>query len=397
MNPTFLSYPDLEDPRTQYFLCSLIQAFRLSTSPAAAVQLFRTQYAPPFVYQYLGIQGEYTGTLVIKWDDVVLWLAEGTTELTHVPNMVNGWTFFRGGADQLGLSDAFKTASAGLLRDLRPEFWQARYRHIMAGHSFGGAQLHAVAVTLARAFPGLSPRGFSYGSPRPGGTLFQQLSVNTAWTRWFTASDPVPQVPPHVNEAPLLHLGTGLVLTVGANQQVQPPLGKRINADATITVQETSDFPLVVPDISLLSWITGVNCMSSQDHRLSVYMDRFSAMQATSQTTLRPRTAPPVLEVPDNQPRVVQQRQIVEAVRVAVAAGPVPRPNAVLTQPPALPGTRYRVKRFEGIHYVTFADQAYGIGPGKRAARKLARAWNLQIARGEAKPPVAWNPQPVAG
>src|SRR4029077_12752401 len=108
---------------------------------------------------------------------------------------------------------------------------------ILAGHSFGGAQMEAFAGLLRVNMPASRISTFSYGAPRPGTVTFQERSAGINLIRWYNDTDPVPYVPPHTDEAPLLALALPDDLQLGCNRQVNPYLGRMIRPDGTTVDQ----------------------------------------------------------------------------------------------------------------------------------------------------------------
>lgn len=371
--PAFMSYGSYSDPRTQAAFARMLGYLRVSPDINAVVSMFTNAYPGSFQTQSIPFGARNTETLMFKYGTSNLVLSGGTQGTTHVLKMLQGWAQPAPEERFLGASLAYGDAAQALLDAVDPGWFADGQEWIFAGHSFGGSQLTALAVRLRASRPASRITVFSYGSPRPGNEDFQRRAEGCNVTRWYNDTDAVPRIPPHTDEQALLFLPLPNELCLGCNRQVSPAVGRMIAPDGTVQDVELSPIPLSVSEPSLFAWILGSNALGAQAHAIAEYERRFNLMPlptAQVQTGVsRPRN--------DDTPLVQTVRQRNTMIDVAVGnLGGQPFPAGGPRFPAPDTSKRYVIHRAGDHWIVLFGDDVVGIGPGKRQARKIARAGN---------------------
>jgi pimeloyl-ACP methyl ester carboxylesterase len=319
---------------------------------------------PPSVWAYGG------GTLCV-------WVG-GTSGRIHLPQLLAGWnSVYDNWESNRGACSAFANAARSLITGIGPEIVGQSDKIYLVGHSYGGAVCQAFA---ALAFGSTQPRikVWSYGGPRPGlfrlGTVLQSCEN----TRFYTDDDPVRFIPPHSSEVPALTALEQWDFIRQCNTQVQCPTGWQLESEGKMVQTEGNPTVLHSVAASIADWCMDTNGFRSVNHALSNYIQRFTLAYnslnpqiETSNTTVRER----------EEVLTIRQRDSIAAVGeidIAAALQTQPNFNTEFT-PGAAPinsTLRYRRRKVGRVWGVKYGDEVVAIGPGKRAALKLARAFN---------------------
>lgn len=375
--PTFLSYPTFDDPRTQVQLATWTGMLRVNPDPQRIFSQFSAAFPGNFISGTVPFGPRNTYTQWFKWPGFYLVLAGGTVGLTHLPKLIQGWANPIADVTNFGASDAFADSAYGVYSGIGDANMSDGFTWILAGHSYGGAQLAAFAAIVKDRLPRSTIYGFSYGAPRPGQASLQDRSTGWTWVRWFNDTDPVTRVPPHTNEGAILATVMPDDVQLGCNRQVQIVAGRQILPDGTWQEQELNSFPLLFTELSLASWIAGSSCFGATAHAVDEYVRRFGLMAPSRPRveTVRPRA------VVDDHPLVTTSRERAQMVSAAVQnLGGAPFPPANISFAPPKPRDRYKIKKESGTWMVYLNADPFCIGGSKRQARKIARAGNRQIA-----------------
>jgi hypothetical protein len=394
MEPAFLSYPDPDDPRTHLALCRMCSLLRVNANPLALRYFFEQQFpGGSYTWRIAYINAYYSTSMLFKYGNTNLILSGGTQGSFHIQGMIAGWSNTSPNPTNLGASDQFAAARTGLLVDLGTGLFANGQRFVLAGYSYGGAQLAAMAAAIQVLYPASSIYLYSYGAPRPGTTVLQRQLDSVPGVRYFLPEDPIVKVPPHTDEAPLLHFALPNATSVGCNRQVQPGHGRLLRADGTIGIQEWSPIPLDVYTASLISWMVGSNAFGNSLHSVDNYINRF-ALAAAANVTVRARAAPP----PEEQPLNITRRQrvhIEDVARTALPRGNFPA-NPLLQQVVLpVPGFRYRLRPMREGWGVVYGTDLYALCDTKRQAKALVREFNRNILKPGIPVPVDGNVAPL--
>lgn len=308
---------------------------------------------------------------------LAVWIG-GTSGSIHIGALLRGWTnTLDDWQANRGASGAFADAARQLITEINPSVVGQAEEIYLFGHSYGGAVAQALA---ALAYGSTQPRIriWSYGAPRPGlfrlGTILQSVTN----TRFFTDDDPVRFIPPHSSEVPALTALDQVPLIIGCNQQVQCPIGWELQSDGRIVETEGPSTVLHAVATSIASWCADIQGFRSVNHELGNYIRRFtSAVNSlnpvidTSGETIREREE--VLTIRERE-RIAD----VGMVDINNALDVNPNFNTEFAVPQAIPNSvlRYKSRRVGRVWGVKYGADVVAIGPKKKQAKKLARAFN---------------------
>lgn len=380
MFPEFLRGPDVFSPRVMERLCALIRCLGPAADFATVRRAMDTQYPsaeqPQLVY--FDIDPLVTNMMVFKHGMEFVLLAGGTQGTVHTSGLIAGWNNPNSLEVDAGASQQFADAVYAVRSRLGNAFTPIRGNWYLAGHSYGGAFCEAFAA-IARFRDNANIIGIStFGSPRPGWERLQERLQAFPIRRWYNDTDPVPNVPPHTPEAPLLHFFLPNQLAQGMNHQVQPVGGRRISPDGTVTLTEEQSLPLSVTEPSILLWLAGSNCFGAQAHGMDEYARRFALMQDNGviQPVLGPNRSPP------EPPTEMTQREIGRVVDAAVhqsQEAAIPSVLPPLTEQPP-PRARYTIHRRRGGWGIYLEGALQAMARRHGTALAMMREGNARLA-----------------
>jgi len=313
----------------------------------------------------------------ISGGSCAVWCA-GTSGRIHVPQLLAGWnSVYDDWQTSYGASGAFYNAGRLLIDTIGPDALAGVNKYYLFGHSYGGACMQAMAAIL-RSAGNPDMRIWSYGSPRPGLFRLGTILSSATNTRFYADNDPVRFIPPHSSEVPSLTALDNWDLVRGCNTQVQCPNGWQLEADGRMVETEGNPTVLHAVAMSIIDWCMDLNGFRSVNHALGNYIARFQA----AYTTLNP-----VVDVETSRPREVeevltirQREQIVDVgirdVNTVLHQEPNLNTDYVVPQLPRNSPLRFKRRKVGRIWGVKFGTDVVALGPGKRHAGKLARAFN---------------------
>lgn len=328
----------------------------------------------------------FTRTLAIRVRDraslrFTLLISLGTLGTQHVQNLLTGWStnapHVEGGA-----SWGFHRAADDLYHAIGREWFDPQGQTFyFIGHSYGGAQLQALALWLWMYRNPVNQRVWSYGSPRVGNLEFQRRMGASTNVRWYNDDDPVRLIPPHSDEAPILTAVVLPSLRNGCNTQVQAGKGFCLHVGGAWDEIEEWPSRLATQELGLLGWLTSSNGFASNLHSLDQYEARFT------QAAVR-LPAEPVIRVSSwqgEEPYVGTNhelnsitRQAVREIETPVYPAPIEGQDTVIR-----PGI-YKARKLRWVGWcVARNGEVILRTSGKREARKVARQYN-RMARAQA-------------
>jgi pimeloyl-ACP methyl ester carboxylesterase len=355
-------------------LLGMIQQVSGGSSTVQSIpRLFPDAFGDRNTFNFFGSTAASTRSLFVTWDTGKMILFAGTAGTENVYNIVDGWarplTFFGQGG-----SAGFENAVAEAYENMGVEWFQDALPYYLAGHSYGGAVAQCLAARLRISPNYREVRCFSYGSPRPGGEGLQNRLRLLENVRFFNDNDPVRFMPPHGDEAPLLHSLMTVLLSSRSNDQVQPVGGRVFHQDGTWGRAEEWPSGETSLDLNLPAWCTGRFGFAAIPHSIPEYLRRVEIMY---QTQNPPMPQPPLTQLrergydpdPEEQRR---ERGAADALQEQVIRNPqLPEigPNNTNTD-------RYIAHKKSGRWTVTQAGIIVQVCKGKRVAKRLARQWN---------------------
>lgn len=318
-------------------------------------------------------------TVVIRWQGGMFVFCAGTSGTIHVPALLDGWANPASSPDQeWGVTAAFSKAARQIIANSPSSFFAGIPAKIfLAGHSYGGAVMQALAIHL-RNLGSEEPKVWSYGSPRPGNKVCQTLLANVSNTRFFGDDDPVRFIPPRASDLPSLTAVLANDLIAGMDSQVQAKTGWQIDATGNIAKYEGAPTGLHPVTVNIAAWIADYSGFRSVNHSPETYIARFALANSLPVT---PTVA--IVPSPIEYPYTVRPRQL-DAIQEAGYAEIQANANTatginssiVVAQIPANSPLRYRARKSGKVWVVKLGADIVGAGPGKRKAKTLARKLN---------------------
>ncbi len=365
-------------------------------NPLNAVNLLRDlSYLNPFAYSPSGLLDRIpldcpdlprytvnipatdfcTNAFVCVTGSAVLVLVAGTNG-DQVPNLLSTW--ISGSVDSLipGVNLTFAQAARYIKANISLQWLTQGQDWFLAGHSFGGAIVEVLARIVQTTFNPNSLTVWTFGAPRPGDAVFQDSVDQVNLFRYFNDTDPVPEVPPHTPEAPLLHFALPNRVAANLNRQVQPNGGIRVAQNGSFTYTNEQTLPLSINEPSLLAWALGSQCFSAQAHAPTEYANRLAlAAQSVSVSPPMSINRNPIPPEPEVDLTV---RDIGRLIDQAVDRLPQPVPAGLPTFTPQAGKSPPRAT----IHHhragwgVWYAGSMVQLMRTKREARAAARSIN---------------------
>jgi pimeloyl-ACP methyl ester carboxylesterase len=242
---------------------------------------------------------------------------------------------------------------------------------VITGHSYGGSLALVIAAELLALFPGTKVQCLTLGSFRPGDSSLDAALAGATVYRLMNAHDPIPRFPPTFTEAPLMTFNLGYRLLTLFQSFVQAGPGWILNPDGTET---PSGLPLLaypIQDLTLLTWLVGVNGLASYEHNYRTYLNNLN------------NGAPYAIPAPPVGPIANLKGDIIINVPQAIFnLGPVQGPAALLQQEAIVQSVyipanhRMKVVRAINSYQVQWEGFTFLTGQGKSNAKTFAKAGN---------------------
>jgi len=240
------------------------------------------------------------------------------------------------------------------------------------GYSAGGTIATLLKEYLVNNQAVQKSKVATFGSPRPGGAVTRDTLSRSPIARWMTAADPIPLMPPRIQDTPTLAVLFGVPAIIRMSNFTHTQGGIQINDDGTTTAVGLPTDAVVSPGTSLTSWLFGIEGDATNAHSLAAY---FAALSAGVVRFPLPRQqdraiapAEPVNPPPSRE--VNRQRQRVEtAIHNAGAA-------QNLTEPIVPDAVLFQAVRQGRIWVVEFGGKVVCTAPIEKRARHIARAGN---------------------
>ncbi len=364
----------IDHPGNALFWLQLLAAMPPGTISFAAVRavIDRVFLERPITVVTMPQTAIRTNVVIIQSGNDIIVLASGT-DGTQVPGLLQSWNAPDQTAVPEGANTQFNAAITEILAAMPYGATAPGNTWYLAGHSYGGATVAVLTAYVARQLTVNGLTCWTFGSPRPGDETFQQYNRNQTFIRYFNDGDPVANVPPHANEAPLLFAFLPNSLAAGANAQVQPLGGRKVTATGTVTLTEQQTLPLTVTEPSLLNWVLGQNAFGSNAHAIPEYQARLQLATAPAPPP-GPDRSPPQ---PPDEPLDVSVRALHQIVDTAVRAMPTPTlPAGVPVFTPGPKTSWYTIRHRREGWAVFYQGQQVALCLTKRDARQIARAGN---------------------
>lgn len=380
MLPRFLQVANRFGPRVQQKMCGLINHMGPDADFTSLRQEMDAEYPSANLPQThsFAINNLWTNIMVFKSEMEFVMIAGGTQGTIHTQGLINGWNNVNSNAVDAGASLQFAECVYAMRAELGNAFTPLRANWFLAGHSYGGAVCEAFAA-IAKFRDDANIVGIcTFGSPRPGTVMLQDRLQGVPIRRWFNDTDPVPNVPPHTLEAPLLHYVLPHRLAQGINHQVQPVGGRRIMPNGDVSLLEVQTLPLHLAEPSLALWLSSSNAYGAQAHGIGEYKRRFGLM--VDQNSVEQQPGPD--RSPPEPPTQLNQREISRVVDSALSQLQADAVPSTLPQVQAqVPrSARYTIHRRRGGWGIYLNGSLQAVAKHHGTARTMMREGNARLA-----------------
>lgn len=325
---------------------------------------FQSVYFPPTPNT---VGAYYGGDNVRK----ILYL-DGITSSEHAVRLVAGYATAGGFMINNGSNAWIRSNLPTYLSYMSQGHSQAPEYLDLVGYSAGGAVAECIAANLGFAQSVLKRKVFTYGSPRPGGAEIRDALQSTAIVRYMTPADPIPLVPPRLQDAPaivaLLPIGVALAWA----NTVHPRGG------VVVFPSGTTDNAVLPPESSintvgsLASWYFSVEGDPLNPHAMVNYV-AFLIRAAEARAT----PAQKQVEEARAENVVLERRQAINRERDRVVqkiANSQRTQNATIVNEPAV--VLFKPVRIGKIWTVVLGEKIIAQGVREDTCRHLCRAGN---------------------
>lgn len=245
------------------------------------------------------------------------------------------------------------------------------------GYSAGGAIAECLAFELRRQGNLQRKKIITFGAPRPGGPGVRDGLRSLPVARYMTPADPIPLVPPRVQDAPQLVAMLPVSVALSWSNMVHPSGGIVVweNGDTSeaIVPPESS----MTTGTSLANWYFSIDNDPNNPHAISNYVANLRASQTVfAEPREKRRPVGPAEEPEVERRREVNRNRDRIANKVAVAQR---EQNATIVNFPTI--ALFKPVRFGRIWAVVLGDKIVCQGVREDSCRALCRAGNDFLRR----------------
>ena len=240
------------------------------------------------------------------------------------------------------------------------------------GYSAGGAVAECLAWELRRVGNTQKKKVFTYGAPRPGGPGIRDGLRTLPVIRYMTPADPIPLVPPRLQDAPAMVSILPITVSLSWSNMVHPDGG--VVVDSAGDTGEAVLPPEASVDAigSLASWFFSEEMDPTNQHAMPYYVTCLIAAAARATTPARKKLElGPIEEVAVERRREVNKER--DRVAAQVAQAQREQNNQIVNQPAVV---LFRPVRMGKIWAVVFGDKIVCQGVREDTCRHLCRAGN---------------------
>ncbi len=242
----------------------------------------------------------------------------------------------------------------------------------IAGYSAGGAIGQWVLKRWVENTRTPPPRLITFGQPRAMSPQDRAVISNQRICRWMCDADPVPNVPPRLEDAPLLYLSLNWFQAVLYSTYVHSHGGFSLDVNGNATESILPALSSIDVSGSLISWYFGTTNDPSNPHWIGNYEDRLEILMRTTQPDTQGIEGGGGDEDTQNAPRRVLTRA--QNATAQLVAHRALQQNQIATD--IKPAVLFKAVRFNRIWCVEFGGQLFAFSGNKKRARHLARAGN---------------------
>jgi len=376
-------FADQLDANKNFRACRAIELMS-GDPPGGWRNPFQAEWAPEdTVAMYDAIGGGLRWAYVRDGYNVIVFI-RGITERSQGKLIADEWTLDDRFAPPYFVSRAYKNIADVMFPSNLNLLFQGASRVRIFGHSSGGCVGQLLAARLLAETTITDVECTSYGSPKPGSLAFAHRMRSVRNVRFDAAGDYVPAMPPNPSEAPGFTLfAFGAFSWTRLSSWVHPLRGWQLENDGSYFNREV---PIVPPnafssylDIAIMGQASGFWAPHAIANYKGLFLKRLqdgigfippAPYQQPEQPTHINSTERTRIARSGEQAIVADVRSATSVIR-----------NTTLTPINASDPTTYVGRPLEGTWYVTRGQAIVDVGPGKRKAKSLARAFNRAAKR----------------
>jgi len=242
----------------------------------------------------------------------------------------------------------------------------------LCGYSAGGAVATDVAWKLMQTGNLQKKKVITFGAPAPGGPNVRDTVSMLPIARYMTRNDPIPLVPPRLQDAPQFAAIVPAGVIISWSNMVHTQGGVVINSDGTTEPAILPPDAAMTPGTALADWMFGLESTGGNPHALTNYITYLQASQTQYVTPRqKSRELAPAQQPEDSKKAHVnrQRDKVVNAVRDAQHLQ-----NSVIVNQPVI--VLFRPVRNGRLWTVEFGDKIVCQGVREDTCRHLCRAGN---------------------
>lgn len=354
------------------FHANMMRQMRSLNPQANMDALLTTELPSPFVSHYYPATANAVAVYVGGNSNRKIAYFDGIANASQGTALIGGYSRNLGLTAILGPNTWIEASLPYYLDLIAPGRQGASENFDLVGYSAGGAVATAVAYRLKLNGNLQKKKLITFGAPRPGGpNVRDQLSMFPV-ARWMTNADPIPLVPPRLQDAPQFAAAVPIGVMVSWSNMVHTQGGIVVNPDGTTNADVDPPTAAMTPGTALADWMFGLESGGNNPHAITTYAAYL--LEATKQyDTPRTKTrdvAPREDQAEDRKGDVNKQRdRVVTAMRVAQH-----QQNSVVVNQPAI--VLFRPQRMGRLWAVVFGDKVVAQGVREDTCRHLCRAGN---------------------
>jgi hypothetical protein len=240
------------------------------------------------------------------------------------------------------------------------------------GYSAGGAIAESLAYFMRSRGNLQRKKVFTFGAPRPGGPWVRDGLQTVPVARYMTPADPIPLVPPRLQDAPAIVAALPFSVALSWSNMVHPHGGIVVNSDGSTEEAIEPPQAAMTPGTSLASWFFVTEGEEANPHAMRQYI---AYLLSASQRFGSPREKTRGLSGGEDadEPKRRNINQAREKTVRAIATNQREQ-SATIANHPAI--ALFKPERQGKIWTVVFGDKIVCQGVREDTCRHLCRVGN---------------------
>jgi hypothetical protein len=240
------------------------------------------------------------------------------------------------------------------------------------GYSAGGAVATAMMFEEALRQSVVKRKLVTFGAPRPGGPAVRDALATAAIRRYMNDDDPIPLVPPRIQEAPLIVALLSPLIWNAYSNTTHTIGGVEITSTPSLSPAELPSKASVDAIGSLSNWFFSEEGDPTNPHAIATYVSRLTTFLAPQP----PGPAPVVPGAPAEKPQTTKRKEVTKAQQRVITAI-ANQQHAQFNVPEVIPDSVLFTPVKQGrVWAVSFGDKFVAQGVNEKTCRHLCRAGN---------------------